>query len=172
MYLNWFFWGKKSIGRPTSRSHDWLIATSRWVNNPNRSCTQTTSVFTRLRNYRCQNQFITPFTHRVGGWVSQFADSRLARLPRTSFSYFTCHHYLWGKKEIVVKQTAYLLPSTVYLVPVIFFAHHAVAYYTFELTLQWLGFVTLFFAFFYDIKMVQYLAENCETPTQRPIVND
>ena len=110
MYLNWFFWGKKSIGRPTSRSHDWLIATSRWVNNPNRSCTQTTSVFTRLRNYRCQNQFITPFTHRVGGWVSQFADSRLARLPRTSFSYFTCHHYLWGKKEIVVnKQLIYYL---------------------------------------------------------------
>ena len=119
MYLNLFFivvWGKKDTPPPPTPLHLgvctihqltdqlvlWLIDSYQrvGVNDPNCSRTQTPSVFTSLRNYRCQNQFIIPFTHGAGKkfWIrlkfSQFADSRFAQLPRTSFSCFTCRHYL------------------------------------------------------------------------------
>ena len=42
------------------------------VHGPVRSLAQTPSIFTSLRNYQCQNQFIIPCTHRVGGWVKLF----------------------------------------------------------------------------------------------------
>ena len=70
------------------------------VNKPDRTDTQTPSLFTSLRNYQYQNQFIIPFAHRAGEnfWIrlelSLCADSQFARLPHTSFSCFTCCHYL------------------------------------------------------------------------------
>ena len=92
-----------TIHRLTDQSVAWLIDCIRrvGVNDLNHSCTQRPFVFTGRRNYWCQNQFIISFTHRAGGgfWIhlkfSQFADTQL---PRTSFSYFTCHHYLTDKE--------------------------------------------------------------------------
>ena len=84
MYLVACFlvWGKKdpptplhldvcTIHRLTNQSVTWLIDCYSWVgvNDPNRSCTQMPSIFTGLRNYQCQNQFIIHFTHRSGGRV-------------------------------------------------------------------------------------------------------
>ena len=81
---------------------DWLIATRVGVNDPNPSHTQTLSIFRDLRNYSCQNQFIIPFTHRAGGrvkilnssWIQSVRRFPGSWLPLTSFSYFTCCHYL------------------------------------------------------------------------------
>ena len=84
MYLVTCFlvWGKKdpptplhldvcTIHRLTNQSVTWLIDCYSWVgvNDPNHSCTQMPSIFTGLRNYQCQNQFIIHFTHRSGGRV-------------------------------------------------------------------------------------------------------
>ena len=64
---------------PVSRD-DWLTANSGWgVNDPNRSRTQTLSVFTGLRNYRCQNQFIIQIPGQVPGSIKK------GRLPATLF---------------------------------------------------------------------------------------
>ena len=51
-------------------------------------------LFTSLRNYPCQNQFINPFTHRVG-WAGQNSlnsgNLRIpARMPRISFYRLFC----------------------------------------------------------------------------------
>ena len=55
----------------TDQSVTWLIDCYRrvGVKDPNNSSTQTLSAFTVLRNYKCENQFIIPFTHRAGGRV-------------------------------------------------------------------------------------------------------
>ena len=57
-----------SVGRPVCHMIDWFIDCYRQVgvNNPTRSHTQTPSVFTGLRNYWCQNQFIPQ-----GGWAGE-----------------------------------------------------------------------------------------------------
>ena len=57
-----------SAGQPVGHMIDWLLPGG-GGNNPTCSRTQMSSVFTGLRNYRCQKQFIIPFTHRVGGRV-------------------------------------------------------------------------------------------------------
>ena len=65
--------------------------------NPVHSSTQAPSVFTSLRNYRCQNQFITLFTHRVGwaGWKVHFS----LRIPSTSFCWFLHAVFTWWVKS-------------------------------------------------------------------------
>ena len=119
LYLN-FVWGgkqnkppppipRKNLGvciQPISRqttetswSHDWLIDCY-WregARNPVHSRTQAPSVFTSLRNYRCQNQFITLFTHRVGwaGWKVHFS----LRIPSTSFCWFLHAVFTWWVKS-------------------------------------------------------------------------
>ena len=61
--------GVSTIHQPTDLSVTWLIDCylQVGVNDPTCSRTQMPSVFTGRRNYRYQNQFIIPCTHRAGG---------------------------------------------------------------------------------------------------------
>ena len=110
MYLNLFFSVREKktppplhLGVCTIHLVAWLIDCY-WrvgVNYPNCSRTQTPSVFTGLRNYWCQNQFIIPFTHRVGGQVKILNLSwihSIRRFPVSLFAacflqLFQCCHY-------------------------------------------------------------------------------
>ena len=64
--------GVRTIHQLTDQSFTWLIDCYWWVgvNDLDRSRSQMPAVFTGLRNYRCQNQFIIPFNHRAGGRVT------------------------------------------------------------------------------------------------------
>ena len=89
----------QSIGWPTSQWRDWLIASGGWglmtsITHANKGLSY--SLAEEITDVKISLLFLLPTGQGGGGfWIclkfSQFAKTQL---PRTSFSYFTCHHYL------------------------------------------------------------------------------